>query len=328
MLAESASVSRVHEFQRARLLAAAVRAIDELGYANTTVTDVTARARVSRRTFYELFVDRDECLGAAIGEVVERLAGELASLDTAGLAWRERVRAGLWAILSFFDREPLLARVCVVQAASGGPEVSKRRARAMVELADAIDEGRREAARGCDCSRVTAEGLVGAALAIVYARVARRERKPLVSLTGELMALIVLPYLGSAAARRERARSGAPRDRTARGRSPRGGRAAATLAGGDPLEGVTMRLTYRTARVLTSVAGCPGASNRVVAQQAGIADAGQVSKLLARLERLGLLANASGGHTRGEPNAWSLTPKGERVAQRVGEHVGREEAAA
>ena len=46
------------EIQRSRLLAAAVAAVDELGYADTTVSDVTSRARVSRRTFYEVFSNR------------------------------------------------------------------------------------------------------------------------------------------------------------------------------------------------------------------------------------------------------------------------------
>jgi DNA-binding MarR family transcriptional regulator len=78
-----------------------------------------------------------------------------------------------------------------------------------------------------------------------------------------------------------------------------------------------MRLTYRTARVLEGVGECPGASNREVAERGGIHDPGQVSKLLARLERLGLLTNTGEGHAKGEPNAWTLTPKGSRVAQRL-----------
>ena len=53
---------------------------------------------------------------------------------------------------------------------------------------------------------VTAEGVVGAAFAIVYSRLSRRDGEPLTGLLGELMAMIVLPYLGPAAARRERAR--------------------------------------------------------------------------------------------------------------------------
>jgi DNA-binding MarR family transcriptional regulator len=97
---------------------------------------------------------------------------------------------------------------------------------------------------------------------------------------------------------------------------------------GDPLEGLSMRLTYRTARVLAGVGERPGASNREIAERAGIQDPGQVSKLLARLRRLGLLTNMGEGHVKGEPNAWSLTTKGQRVAQSIHVHTpGREVAA-
>lgn len=75
-----------------------------------------------------------------------------------------------------------------------------------------------------------------------------------------------------------------------------------------------MRLTYRTARVLAAVASDPGASNRVIAAASDIVDQGQISKLLARLEKLGLVENASvGSATRGAPNAWMLTHAGEEV---------------
>ena len=109
------------EIQRARLIAGAVSAIEELGYAQTTVGHITRRASVSRRTFYELFANREECLIAVLEEVVEhaRRGADAAGLEE--LPWRERVRTGLGAILGFFDREPALARVCVVQALRGGP---------------------------------------------------------------------------------------------------------------------------------------------------------------------------------------------------------------
>ena len=71
-----------------------------------------------------------------------------------------------------------------------------------------------------------------------------------------------------------------------------------------------MRLTYRTARVLEGVAARPGASNREVAERAGIQDPGQVSKLLARLERLGLLANTSEGTRQGRAERVELDPAG------------------
>jgi AcrR family transcriptional regulator len=333
---------QVAEIQRARLLAGAVRAVDELGYTRATVTDITERSRVSRRTFYELFSNYEDCTLALLEQTFERVGSQIAAAGLAALPWRERARGGLWSILCFFDREPALARVCVVQSARGGPRMLERREQILSELAAVIDEGRGEGVRGMDCPPLTAEGLLGGVLSILNSRLSRREREPLTGLHGELMALIVLPYLGPAAARREQSRpapapsiahaaqgsgethgEAAPHD----GGHPKGHRQADV--GGDPFQGVPMRLTYRTVRVLEAVAERPGASNRMVGDHAGIPDQGQISKLLARLERLGLLENTGEGrHAKGEPNEWRLTSAGRSVTQMVGMSIRHSREAA
>jgi AcrR family transcriptional regulator len=302
--------AQVAEIQRSRLLAAAVLVVDERGYGNTTVAHITSRARVSRRTFYELFANREECLAALLEDAVGQIRSELPAAELGQLEWREWIRVGLGVVLAFLDREPALARVCIVESARGGLVVLERREEILRSMAAAVDAGRLESTRAMECSPLTAEGLVGAATAIVYARLFKGERTPLMGLWRELMGMIVLPYLGVAAARREQSR---PVSRQSAALEARGSRRPM----GDPLEGVQMRMTYRTARVLEGVAGHPRASNRAIAQYAGIQDQGQVSKLLARLQRLGLLANSGDGHSKGEPNAWSLTIKGERIAQSI-----------
>jgi hypothetical protein len=226
-----------------------------------------------------------------------------------------------------FDREPALARVCVVQSLRGSETVLQRRAEVLAQLAGAIDEGRNKGHRVADVSLLTAEGLVGAAHAIVYERLLKRSGEPLTGLLGGLMGMIVLPYLGPAVARREQARTIPP----APARSEGSGDSAPSESAGaerDPLEGVAMRLTHRTARVLECIARHPGISNRMVGDQAGIPDQGQASKLLARLQRLGLATNTGQGHSKGEPNAWHLTPTGTQVASSIRAYTpGHEEAA-
>jgi AcrR family transcriptional regulator len=335
----------VAEIQRSRLLAAAVRTVDELGYSQATVAHITRRARVSRRTFYELFANREECLLAALEGVVECVRGEVAAAELGGLVWRERVRGGLWVVLSFFDREPVLARVCVVQALRGSRAVLERREEILGGLAALVDAGRAESQRGAEeCPSSTAEGLVGAGFALVYSRLLRNDSTPLTELMGDLMGMIVLPYMGPAAARKEQTRAVEPpsgvgfavgkaaktagRARTAGGMEAEGAQGAEAAELGDPLAGIPMRLTYRTVRVLETIAVQPGVSNRGVGERAGVSDQGQISKLLARLERLGLAANTGEGHLKGEPNAWVLTATGQRVAQTIRIHTHDHEEAA
>jgi AcrR family transcriptional regulator len=326
--------TRVGEIQRSRLLAGAAAVIDELGYPRATVGQMTARARVSRRTFYQMFANRDECFAAVLEEVVAVVGAELAAAELGDLPWRERVRVGLWRVLAFLDREPALARVCVVQALGAGPLVLERREGILARLAAAVDEGREESARGEGLTPLTAEGLVGAAVSIVHRRLSgrggreTRSSAALTGLLGELMAMIVLPYLGPAAARRERVRPVL----TAPSAVPRAPAPAAPRSARDPLADVNLRLTHRTARVLEGVAELGGhgsdPSNREVATFAGITDPGQISKLLRRLERLGLLVNTGAGHAKGEPNAWALSDKGQRVTQSIRMHGAYERRAA
>jgi AcrR family transcriptional regulator len=315
----------VAEIQRSRLLAAAVRTVEELGYSQATVAHITHRARVSRRTFYELFANREECLLAALESVVESIRGEVAAAELDGLVWRERVRGGLWAILSFFDREPVLARVCVVQALRGSQTVLERREEILAGLAAFVDGGRGEGQRGTECPPLTAEGLVGAGFALVYARLLRRDSEPLTGLMGDLMGMIVLPYMGPSAARKEHLRPAHGAVKRAARKASKDAQDAQDVSGerehGDPLAGIPMRLTYRTVRVLEVIAEQPGVSNRGVGERAGVSDQGQISKLLARLQRLGLATNTGEGHMKGEPNAWTLTSTGLRVAQTIRIHT-------
>ena len=311
------------EVQRSRLLSATIRAVEELGSQNVTVADITRLARVSRRTFYELFADREECFLAALEGAVASIEGELAALDLEGHGWCERVRIGLWTILCFFDRQPALARVCVVESLRGGSKIFDAREVVLARLVAIVDEGRDANTRMRDGAAITAEGVVGAVLAILYSRVSRRESEPLSSLLGELMGMIVLPYLGPQAARKEQKRP-LPELPSAQTEN----RVSADRLVGDPLEGVPIRLTYRTIRVVECVAAKPGSSNRQVGDAAGISDQGQISKLLARLERKGVLINAGRDRHEGEPNVWELTAIGERVVRSIGTQPDRPQAEA
>jgi AcrR family transcriptional regulator/DNA-binding MarR family transcriptional regulator len=343
--------------QRARMIAAMVEVAAERGVGQVTVAHVVARSGVSRRTFYELFEDREACFLAALDEAVARAAVSVVPAFRGAGGWRERVRAALGALLEFLGDEPDLGAFCVVDALGAGPLALAHRARVVDALVDAVDEGRGEARVGLCPTRLTAEGVVGAVLGVLHARLApgasgstrqsaspsrggggsgrdagggagggpggragaragsrgagvrsRAGREPVAGLLGALMAMIVLPYQGQAAANREAARPAPKRRRLA-------------PAHGDPLRDLDMRLTYRTVRVLVAIAGQPGASNRQVADASGVQDQGQISKLLARLEHLGLIHNDGVGPARGEPNVWRLTPRGQEI-----EHTIRRQA--
>jgi AcrR family transcriptional regulator len=197
---------RVVEIQRSRMLEAAIQTIDEVGYAGMTVAKVIGRAKVSRKTFYDVFADREDCFLAAFEQVVDRARMLVCDAAAQERRWRERVRAGLARLLRFMDEEPGLARLCVIEALSAGPHVLLGRARVLGELADAVDCGRQAGGGGVrEPPQVTAEGVVGAVFAVVHSRLTDNEQ-PLSDLLGQLMSMIVLPYLGTRAAGAELSR--------------------------------------------------------------------------------------------------------------------------
>ncbi len=321
-----------------------VHVVAEHGVGSATVARVVARAGVSRRTFYEQFSGSEDCFLALFEDTLARAnrivttATATATVGSARPVWRERLRAGLSALLMFFDGEPLSGRVLVVDALGGSPLVLERRARVLRTLAAIVDQGRiTETGRGHRASSsssstsvsspppLTAEGVVGAVFSVIHARMLEEGTDrhpvngssrspschgpaPLISLLNPLMAMIVLPYQGQAAAQKELARPTPKKASRARGSST-----APTEPPSDPLQGLNMRLTYRTLIVLSTIATDPGASNRQIADHAGIHDQGQISKLLTRLQRLGLIDNTGNGQAKGEPNAWTLTPRGTDV---------------
>jgi AcrR family transcriptional regulator len=333
---ETSGVGRekVGEIQRARILAAMTEVAAERGAGNVTVAHVVARSGVSRRTFYELFDDREACFLAAFDDAARRISMRVSVAYGGERRWRERIRAGLAELLDFLDEEPEVGRLCVVESLAAGPRALERRARIVAVLRGVLEEGRAETSTGRQAPPLTAEGVVGAVSSVLHARLAQpippaRLAGPaptgkgsigdgsalgagsalgsgsFAELLGPLMGMIVLPYQGAGAAARE-----IERPRPARAERPHS-------TGRDPLRELDMRLTYRTVRVLLAISQAPGASNRRIAEASDIEDQGQISKLLSRLKALGLVENTGAGPASGEPNAWQLTVRGQQVGEAI-----------
>src|ERR1041385_2735390 len=133
---------RVTEIQRSRMLAAALEAVEEGGYGRMTVAQVISRAKVSRKTFYDVFADREDCFLAALEQSVSQMGKLVRESYERESNWRDGIRAGLAELLVFLDEEPALARLCLVEALGAGPRVLERRAAVLEDLAEVVDRGR------------------------------------------------------------------------------------------------------------------------------------------------------------------------------------------
>jgi AcrR family transcriptional regulator len=302
----------VEEVGRTRILEAVAEAMLEHGGGSVPIAEVIASAGVSSGAFHEAFPNREACLLAAFDLATDRARARVAPAYLAQPRWLDAVKAALAQFLGFLEDEPALGRLLIVYSMGGGEQVLRRRVRVMDELASAVDRGRQEgpAARQ-DPPEIVAEGVVGAVLAILQNRLLEGGPAGVRSLFGSLVSIIVLPYLGVGVARRELTRP-APRMSSGPGMG-----AAARVGDGSLEYRAGTHVTYRTARVLGAIGDYPGASNREIADRAGIVDQGQISKLLSRLQARGLIAKIDVGSTRGAPNSWRLTERGELVLGEV-----------
>jgi AcrR family transcriptional regulator/DNA-binding MarR family transcriptional regulator len=283
------------------MLAAAVQAVTEVGYARMTVAHVISRAGVSRKTFYDMFADREDCFRAAFEQALTEATLSARRAYERESGWREGTRSALTLLLVAMDCDRRLARLVLIESLAAGPAVWRLRAQLLQELVEMIDQGRVMTTVTNDPPPLTAQATVGGVCALLQARLLEERDEPLTDLLGPLMSVIVMPYLGAHAAAHE---LGIPAP------TRRPPRRSTDEDGASPLAAVHMRLTYRTAQVLRAIAAQPGASNRQVAERAGVKDQGQISKLLSRLAGLGLVENFGDGKEKGAANAWRLTAPG------------------
>ena len=114
---------------------------------------------------------------------------------------------GAWGAVGF-PRSVSLSCVgwCLSRRSAPGRGCSRVARGCSRHLEGVIDEGRAGVKAGQVLPPLTAEGVVGAAFSVIYARLLERRAGASDGLLNALMAIIVLPYRGHAVARRELAR--------------------------------------------------------------------------------------------------------------------------
>jgi hypothetical protein len=217
--------------------------------------------------------------------------------------WLGRVRAGLVALLGFFDDEPGWARLLILDAPLDGSVALDCTTQLYDVLARLLDGVGGEG--GCVAGgapmlvpALTGELVVGGVLSVIRSSLLEGDRAKLVELAPSLLEFIAVQYSHPAA-------TGRPAHAGAQARAQRIARATE----------LPIRATHRTTLVLRAIAQAPYSNNREVAQAAGLSDEGQASKLLSRLERRGVIENVGVGAERGEPNAWLLSASGRRALE-------------
>jgi AcrR family transcriptional regulator len=183
--------------QRERLLDAMANVVATKSYAGTRVADVTDYAGVSRKTFYELFTDKEQCFLAAFDAItallMDRMARALA--DVAEASWSVQVRALLGEFLRFLAAEPAFARMCIVEVLGSGAEGLARRDAAIEAFFPVVDQiPRSQPGSEQWLAPLTPVFVTGGILEVVYAAIRRGETTSLPDLEDDLTRLAFRAY--------------------------------------------------------------------------------------------------------------------------------------
>lgn len=130
---------------RGRLMLAMAQSITEKGFGQTVVADVVRIAKVSRRTFYEHFEDREDCFLAVCDAFTDKARELIAEAADSDRPWRERVRAGIEVHTALLMSNPPLTRSFFFEIYSTGErgaaqhrKIHRRFAEQLVEISTQV----------------------------------------------------------------------------------------------------------------------------------------------------------------------------------------------
>lgn len=191
---------QVAHSQRERILAAVVELVSERGYPPVTVADITKLAHVSKRTFYEMFKDKEESFLAAFDIVADYLHRLIADAVEPVEGWPQKVSVALEEILRFFVAEPQLAKICMVDPLTAGPRAAERYQEAIAGFAPLLRPGRKLRRAKSELPASTEATIIGSIASLIGREILAGNTAAIQSLHEDFVSFALTPYLGASKA--------------------------------------------------------------------------------------------------------------------------------
>jgi AcrR family transcriptional regulator len=182
--------------QRRRIVDAMIDSCAEKTYAATTITDIVARARISRTTFYKQFDDKRACFDVAIGDCIEQLRAVAACAHEPDEAPADAVRKATTAVIGALAERPGLAQLLTGDAIAVDPQVIECYRKATIPALEGLWSQSDGSAQAHSDPRLA----FGKAQVLILNQIAIGEADRLPDLLPEIVYLAVSPFGGHAAA--------------------------------------------------------------------------------------------------------------------------------
>jgi AcrR family transcriptional regulator len=190
----------VKEDQRQRILRATGELVAERGYHAVTVELIVKHARVSFKTFYGHFSNKEECFIELFETVMAEARGRMdAAVErerASGAPWPQQVAAALRALFDVFLADPLIARASIVDAPTVGPVMIDRYQQAMSGLTPLLRQGREFVPNAADLPPTLEDTLAGGLLWSAYQRLIVGEVDRIEALLPDAVVFVLRPYVG------------------------------------------------------------------------------------------------------------------------------------
>jgi AcrR family transcriptional regulator len=124
--------------QRLRVGMAMLEAVGENGYVATTVSEVVARAGVSRKAFYQHFANKEECFLATYDEIAREGRRRIARAFRDSEGHPDRMETAIRAVFEAATEHPDAMRLAMTEVTAVGPAGIERRERSIGEYGELI----------------------------------------------------------------------------------------------------------------------------------------------------------------------------------------------
>jgi AcrR family transcriptional regulator len=183
----------VRNVQRDRLLKATTEVVARKGYAATTVRDLLAQSKLSRRTYYDLYVDKEDCYLDAFGEVAAQLERRIAEAFEQGGSAQERIRLAVEALAGFCVEQPDAACAALVESLAAGQRGREARNELIERLAATFAPALGELRPIDPNPTLVAWATVGGIFELLYGPLARHDAAKLRDLAEQIGELPLIP---------------------------------------------------------------------------------------------------------------------------------------
>ena len=123
---------------RDRLLDGLAVSIGERGYRDTTVADIVRHARTSKRTFYEQFASKEECLIEVLRKNNEDLIANIQGAVDPEADWKLQIRQAAVAYVDHIGSRPAITLSWIREAPALGAVAQPLHRQAMEALTDMV----------------------------------------------------------------------------------------------------------------------------------------------------------------------------------------------